>query len=59
VATENGIKHVPRDAKGQWNAEKVFDSLKKKGFGSVPYLTVIVRQHGPEAVELRARNPHT
>jgi hypothetical protein len=36
VATENGIKQVPRDAKGQWNAEKVFESLKKKGISTLP-----------------------
>jgi hypothetical protein len=41
VATENGIKQVPRDAKGQWNAEKVFDSLKKKGLSTLPSPSII------------------
>lgn len=30
VAVENGLSHVPRDAKGQWNASKIFKSLKSK-----------------------------
>jgi hypothetical protein len=41
VATENGIKQVPRDAKGQWNAEKVFESLKKKGISTLPSPSII------------------
>lgn len=36
VATENGIKHVPRDAIGQWNAEKILRGLKKKGIETLP-----------------------
>ena len=30
IATENGIGHVPRDAKGQWNAESIINSLRSK-----------------------------
>jgi hypothetical protein len=41
VATENGIKQVPRDAKGQWNAEKVFESLKRKGISTLPSPSII------------------
>lgn len=41
VATENGIKHVPRDAKGQWNAEKIFESLKKKKIETLPSPSVL------------------
>lgn len=31
VAIEHGLKTVPRDAKGQYNAETIFKSLEKKG----------------------------
>ena len=36
VATENGLKHVPRDAVGQYNAETIFKNLKKKGIDVLP-----------------------
>lgn len=36
VATENGLKTVPRDAKGQWNAEAILKSLKAKGISALP-----------------------
>lgn len=36
VAIENGLKHVPRDAKGQWNAEEIFRSLKSKNLTTLP-----------------------
>jgi len=36
VAIENGLKEVPRDAKGQWNAESIFKSLKAKGLSVLP-----------------------
>lgn len=36
IAVENGIKHVPRDAKGQWNASKIFQSLNSKQIKTVP-----------------------
>lgn len=41
VATENGIKHVPRDALGQWNAEKIFEKLKKKGIHTLPSPSIV------------------
>lgn len=36
VALENGIKHIPRDAKGQWNAEVIFNSLRRKRIVTLP-----------------------
>jgi len=36
VAIENGLQTVPRDAKGQWSAEDIFKSLKKKGLDVLP-----------------------
>ena len=29
VASENGLKEIPRDAKGQWNAEKIFSRISR------------------------------
>lgn len=36
VAIDHGLKSVPRDAKGQYNAEAIFKSLKKKGLHVLP-----------------------
>lgn len=36
VATERGLKHIPRDAKGQWNAESILKSLEAKGLKTFP-----------------------
>ena len=36
VATEHGIKHVPRDAKGQWSADSILSSLRKKKIDTLP-----------------------
>jgi hypothetical protein len=41
VAIENGLTIVPRDAKGQWNAEDIFKSLKKKRMKVLPSPSVI------------------
>lgn len=41
VATEHGLKHVPRDARGQWNAEAIFKSLDKKGLPVLPSPSII------------------
>jgi hypothetical protein len=41
VATENGIKHVPRDAKGQWNAETILKNLKKKKIVTLPSPSIV------------------
>jgi hypothetical protein len=30
VAMDNGLKAIPRDAQGQWNADKIFSKLKKQ-----------------------------
>jgi hypothetical protein len=31
VATKNGMKHIPNDAEGQYNAEKILKTLSRKG----------------------------
>lgn len=36
VAIDNGFKTVPRDAKGQWNAEKILKNLKSKKILTLP-----------------------
>jgi hypothetical protein len=36
VAAEHGLKHVPRDAKGQYNAESIFNRLNKQGRNVLP-----------------------
>ncbi|MGD8785847.1 MAG: hypothetical protein PVJ60_00360 [Phycisphaerales bacterium] len=36
VAVQNGLKSVPRDAKGQWNAEKILKSLISKDITIFP-----------------------
>jgi hypothetical protein len=36
VAVENGIRHVPRDAQGQWNAETILKSLRSKSIPTLP-----------------------
>lgn len=41
VAVENGLKEVPRDAKGQWNAETIFKNLKSKGLSVLPSPSLI------------------
>jgi hypothetical protein len=41
VATDNSLKAIPRDAKGQWNAEKIFDRLHSKGNEVFPSPSVI------------------
>ena len=52
VATENGLKTVPRDAKGQWNAEDIFKSLKRKGLSVFPSPSVIRLPTDKERLEL-------
>lgn len=47
VALENGLKNVPRDAKGQWSAESIFKSLKSKGITVLPSPSVL-RHATPE-----------
>jgi len=36
VAIDNGIKKIPPDAKGQWNAETIFKRLKAKNLNVLP-----------------------
>lgn len=36
VAIENGLQEVPRDARGQWNAQVIFKSLRHKGLSVLP-----------------------
>lgn len=41
VATENGMKQIPRDAKGQWNAESILKSLSSKNIKTFPSPSII------------------
>lgn len=36
IALENGMKIIPKDAKGQYNAEKIFKKLEKKQINIFP-----------------------
>jgi hypothetical protein len=47
VAIDNGFKNVPKDAKGQWNAEKIFKNLKSKKLTVLPSPSMM-RQATPE-----------
>lgn len=46
VATDNGLKVVPKEAKGQWNAEEILKRLKSKNINVFPNPTTI-RQSTP------------
>ncbi|MDX2006042.1 MAG: hypothetical protein SFU83_12250 [Meiothermus sp.] len=57
VAVDNGLKEVPRDAKGQWNAQDIFKSLKSKSLSVLPSPSLIrqatieeQREHNVKAV---------
>jgi hypothetical protein len=41
VATEDGSKYLPRDAKGQWKTEKALESRKKKNIQTLPDPSVV------------------
>jgi hypothetical protein len=41
VAVDHGLNEVPRDAKGLWNAEKIFENLGRKNILSLPSPTAI------------------
>jgi hypothetical protein len=47
VATHHGLKHVPRDAKGKWNAEEILRGLQKKNLQVFPSPSLI-RLPSPE-----------
>lgn len=48
VATEKGLKHIPRDAKGQWNAESILKSLNAKGLKTFPSPSIIRQANSEE-----------
>jgi hypothetical protein len=41
VATQNGMRQVPRDAKGQWNAETILQSLEAKKITTFPSPSIV------------------
>ncbi len=55
VAVKNGLRHLPRDAKGQWNAEKIFRNLMSKNINVFPSPSVIRTASESERVELNVR----
>ena len=56
VAIENGLKTVPRDAKGQWNAEKIFKNLKSKKILTLPSPSHIRAPTGEEIKEYNIKS---
>jgi hypothetical protein len=57
LATENGLAQIPRDARGQWNAERIVERLTSKGITTFPSPSAIrraseeeCRLHGVTAV---------
>ena len=52
VATDHGLKHVPSDARGKWNAREILQALKKKNLQVFPSPSVI----RPATPEERAAN---
>lgn len=48
VALEKGIKQVPSDAKGQWNANTIFRRIRSKGLMAFPDPSII---RGPSESE--------
>ena len=55
VATENGLRQVPRDAKGKWNAEDIFLSLKSKSISAFPSPSEIRYPRGDAVDESEVR----
>jgi queuine/archaeosine tRNA-ribosyltransferase len=47
IGTKNGFKTIPKDAEGQYNAEKIFKTLNRKGIEIFPSPSEI-RQATPE-----------
>lgn len=41
IATKNGFKTIPRDAEGQYNAEKILKTLLRKGIATFPSPSII------------------
>lgn len=58
LAVDNSLKSVPKEAKGQYNAEKIFKTLKKKGINALQNPSIIRQanqeeknQHNPDVIE--------
>jgi hypothetical protein len=49
ISTENGLKYIPKEAKGQYNAETILKALIKKGIDVFPS-PCIIRNATPEEV---------
>ena len=54
VALDQGVNQVPRDAKGQWSAEAIFGSLKRKGLDVLPSPSVL---RAPTAEDVAKQGP--
>jgi hypothetical protein len=50
IATKNGFKAIPKDAEGQYNAEKILKTLSRKGIETFPSPSDI-RQATPEEID--------
>ena len=54
VALENGLKTIPRDAQGQWNADRIFIRLLKQP--DLVFPEAFKREDPPEGVDPRIRH---
>lgn len=51
IAIEHGDQQIPRDAKKHWSAEKIFKTLKSKGFDTLPSPSVIRSATGQDLAD--------
>jgi hypothetical protein len=54
VATEKGLRSIPRDAKGQWNAQAILLGLQKKGLQTFPSPSALRKATSDEQAEHNA-----
>jgi hypothetical protein len=55
VTVEHGLKVIPKDAKGQWNAEKIFKSLKAKKLNVMPRPSIFRKATESETIKSGAK----
>ncbi|MBC1189863.1 MAG: hypothetical protein EWV83_11170 [Microcystis sp. M_OC_Ca_00000000_S217Cul] len=51
LAVDNSLKSVPKDAKGQYNAEKIFKTLKKQGINALQNPSSIRQANQEEKIQ--------
>lgn len=55
VAVKNGLKHIPRDAEKQWNAQNIFQSLTAKQIKVLPNPSILRKPNTQEESENNAK----